>query len=508
MALAYAARHGGLVGAFGKGWQHLGALYGNQARNYLRYGPIATCFAGVVNAECAPPSEWVWYLHHPPALGWTMAACFAALGVCAFSAKVTGVIAALAQVIITYHFVARALSRRAGLAAAFTTAVVPAGAYFSTHGSELGPQAIALVLLALLLDSRARELDPRHPRVTGTAAALAAAALYSWVALPAAATIAVQDALARRWRRVAAIATTAALPFALLFAQTWWITRHRSGAVFGGDLLSAFANRSVGDASWWAAIAPGRVASRFLSHLRFDFTPVGIALALAGALLLVLPRRSATATLAPLRLERAVPPVITLLVLALGYTLPFAQGVLMHRYWLLVALPLVSLLIGTATHVLAAHRTGAWIMSALLAAMAWEGISATLRWQARDATPWYEEVGRVVRNLVPKRALLATLESSSCVLEFYAERRVLANVGDADLPATPEALVAGLSPDVPWFVLTLPPIDAPSVKWQRIPAWLESNAYEATRQHFPGCAQELRLYDLSRRPDGSAYELR
>ena len=46
--------------------------------------------------------------------------------------------------------------------AAPLTAALPAGASFSTHGSELGPIVICFSMLALLLDEHARARDPER----------------------------------------------------------------------------------------------------------------------------------------------------------------------------------------------------------------------------------------------------------------------------------------------------------------------------------------------------------
>jgi len=97
-----------VAGPFGFGWQFLGAFYSKMARNVVDYGPLHARFAMIENALPTTPDHWVVYTHHPPGM-------------------------------------------------ALATAVLPAGAYFSTHRSELGPEAIALALLALLLDERARE---------------------------------------------------------------------------------------------------------------------------------------------------------------------------------------------------------------------------------------------------------------------------------------------------------------------------------------------------------------
>jgi len=36
------------------------------ARNYARYGPLASRFAGVMNSGRVPPELWAIYSHHPP----------------------------------------------------------------------------------------------------------------------------------------------------------------------------------------------------------------------------------------------------------------------------------------------------------------------------------------------------------------------------------------------------------------------------------------------------------
>ena len=73
VAWAALARAAGLFGPFGRGWQNLGAIYGILARNDLRYGFVATHFAGVLNPGPAAPSEWSYYMHHPPGFAWLLA---------------------------------------------------------------------------------------------------------------------------------------------------------------------------------------------------------------------------------------------------------------------------------------------------------------------------------------------------------------------------------------------------------------------------------------------------
>src|SRR5262249_46046569 len=139
---AFVARAGALPGPFGFGWQSLGAFYSRMARNLVEYGPLHARFAMIENVAPTTPDHWEIYSHHPPGMTIATAALMTWLGDGPLAIRWLGIGFALLQVVVTYALVAEALSRRAGLAAAFATAVLPAGAYFSTHGSELGPEAI------------------------------------------------------------------------------------------------------------------------------------------------------------------------------------------------------------------------------------------------------------------------------------------------------------------------------------------------------------------------------
>src|SRR5688572_16437418 len=324
------ARWDGLTGPFGRGWQWLGAFYGMQARNGLRYGLVETAFAGVVNADVAPREEWSWYVHHPPGTLWSMEASFALLGESAFASKLPAFLFGLLQIVATWRLARDALSPRAGLVAALLTAALPAGARFSTHGSELGPAVVALSVAALWLDERARRRDPEAPRSVLVVAAIVAGSLFCWAALTVPAFIAARDALRRRWRRAALFA---ALPVVLLALQLLHV-RLATGSFGGGQegsLLDAFLQSGVkGFRELAATLGPDRLARRLGANVVELFTVPGIALAAAGALLLLARRRIASLRGAPL-----VAPCLGALALVVGYAAPFPGSTLSHSYWLL-----------------------------------------------------------------------------------------------------------------------------------------------------------------------------
>lgn len=492
VAWALAARWPGLVGPFGEGWQHVGAMYALQARNLLRYGPLATMGAGVLNAEVAAPDDWIWYVHHPPGHLWSMAASSVLCGTTAFAAKLPGVMAALLQVVVIHRLVASVLSVRAGLAAALMTAALPAGAYFSTHGSELGPLTMAAGLLALLLDERARARAPDRPAMAGVVAALAVSCLAAWVGVVFAGVIALRDLSGRRFRRALVVAAPAVLVALVVMAQNGWVEWRYGDALQGGSLLESFEGHGM-DGLLRANIDVGFALKKLRGHARFDFTTAGAIAAALGLIgLFVLHWRRTVESRAAGWLA------LRLAAVALGYTVPLLQATLMHRYWLLVALPLVALLVGTAVHLAAVGRVRGIATAMLLLAIAGSATLKVWRAHANDETAWYEEAGRFVREQTPPDAQVFTVEHGSSCLGFYAQRSVNGGVSDALVPDGPPGDEPLLPSAHPWFLIALPPVMPPADPWAGVAAWLD-RWFVPRIAVLDGGRHETRLYDLSER---------
>jgi 4-amino-4-deoxy-L-arabinose transferase-like glycosyltransferase len=488
------ARAAGLFGPFGRGWQNLGAIYGILARNYLRYGFVATHFAGVLAPGPAAPSEWSYYMHHPPGFAWLLAGSMALFGPTAFAVKITGVFAGVVQCVVTYLLVSRVLSRRAGLAAALATAALPAGAYFSTHGSELGPQGMTAVLAAILVDDRSRR-DGRSGTV-GTLVALGVSFLLSWVAVLAALAIALRGAFERRWRRAAVVAATIPLAFALQLLHIRLVTGSFDGGEGGSLFAAAFFHGLPGMAEALPGFDPRLFVGRAWHHLLFLFTIPGLVVAAAGAVAWLFRRR-----IPGLRDRPAGALLATFAIVGFGYVACFPRAMIVHRYWMLVLLPLVSLLSGLLVQALSTSRVGGALALAAVLAAAVDGTCVSVAAHMADRTPYYETFGRTLAELTPAGTTIVTTERFSPILEFYSERRIVGDVGDA-CPGFGRDSKATVAPNA-CAALLEPPIDPPDRRVQELERFLESH-YACREAPLEGLHATLRLFDLGRTIDGAA----
>jgi hypothetical protein len=509
---AVAVRAGSLPGPFGSGWQHLGATYSIIARNHLRYGLLETRFAPVVNAEPAPREEWVHFSHHPPGMGLTTAAAMALLGDRPLAVKLHGLLFSLLQVAVTFALVARALSPHAGLAAALMPAVLPAGAHYATHGSDLGPQAIALALLALLLDERARERDPARPRSGAVLGAAAASLFFGWPALVVVGAIGLRDLLRRDLARAALFFAVVPAAFGLHLLHVRWSTGSFAGDR-GGSLLDSFLGHGVvGATSLFAEVGGERVLSRAWRHAQFLFTDSGLVLAGLGLVALVV-----RAAGDPRARQRLAGPFFGTLALAAGYSIPFARAVLVHRFWLIVALPWIALLIGgLADAVLrlaggtppprTAER-GRTVLSALapvavaagLLLLAIHATRADLAAQDAERTPFYEELGTALRAASAEHEVIHTTEHVNGSLHYYAQRRLRGDLDDRQLSS-----LAAKGAELPLFpgrvAIAQPSFDPQVADCDELLSFLSLH-YEGERIDLPRSGRTLRLFDLSRRPE-------
>jgi len=491
LAWALAARIGSMVGPFGAGWQHLGATFAIMARNFRLYGLGATKLLPVLNPEPAPPEEWVRFAHHPPGMGLSIAATMSVVGDGPLAVKLGGLLFSLLQVGLTYALVKRAISPLAGLVAAFVTAVLPAGAHYATHGSDLGPQAIALALLALLLDERARERDPERPRSFAVLLAAAGSLFFGWPVLVITGVIGLRDLLQRNWKRAALFLGFAPVAFALYTLQLEWATG-RWTSQRGGSLLQAFLGHGLSGAS---AVLPefgGTLfANRIAHHAEFLFTDFGLVLAAIGLVLLALRWRRE-----PSCRPALLGPVLGTAALAFGYSIPFLRAVVVHRFWLIVALPWIALLLGLAADEAWRHRLGRPVALGVLVVLGFFATRADVLAQARERTPFYEELGRAIRTRTRPGELVLTTEHVNGSLDYYAERKLQGDLRDSLLADVHEA-EPPLAPS--WIAIAQPsfdPVDADCDELlERLP-----RHYAGTRIELPESGRTLHLFDLSRRP--------
>jgi len=495
---AFVARAGSLAGPFGFGWQFLGAFYSTMARNLVEYGPLRTHLAMIANAAQTAPEHWNVYGHHPPGMAIATAALIAWFGDGPLPIKILGVAFALLQVVVTYQLVAEALSRRAGLAAAFATAVLPAGAYFSTHGSELGPEAIALALLALLLDERARASDPTRPCSLRVLAAVAGSVFFAWPGLIVAGFIALRDLLGRRYGRAALFGTVIPLAFALhwLHMQIAAAPLAQGGGTQMSLLESLYSHSALGAVDLMRRYTSSQIAVRILGHVRFLFGIPVLILALGGGVIgMAAARRWAAEGALP---RRAWTTLAGLATFAFLYSAPLLQAVVIHRYWLIVALPLVAFLIGVAVHATAVRplACGIWIAVAIAG-----GVWTTrdvMELQRRDRTPYFQELGDVLRAHVPADQIVLTTANDTDCTSYYSRREVRGGYDDRALEQFDRSGLSSGAATSGWFALVEPSIDPSDTSHAKLAAFLNEN-WVGTRYRLEKTGAVVVLFDFSRR---------
>ncbi|MFW6108387.1 MAG: glycosyltransferase family 39 protein [bacterium] len=156
-----------------------GALFSTAARNYLRYGLVATRGGQVTNAGQLTPDRFRFYSHHPPGISLTLAASFALFGETEWAARLVPITFTLAATALLY-LVARELAGRwAGLFAALMFVAQPMVAFYGRMPDHEAPGACFAVLLTWLYLRWAE--DRRRGWLIAMAVAGFVGLWYAWV---------------------------------------------------------------------------------------------------------------------------------------------------------------------------------------------------------------------------------------------------------------------------------------------------------------------------------------
>jgi hypothetical protein len=242
----------------------------------------------------------------------------------------------------------------------------------------------------------------------------------------------------------------------------------------GTSIVEASISHSVaGAAAFVGPYTADQILRRILGHINFLFGVSGVIASACGILLLlslVVNRRwRERAGIRP----SAWAVLLSLTLLAVGYSAPLARAVLVHRYWLLVALPLVSLLCGVLVHATGGSRiaTCSWAIVGVLVGI--DDTRTVIKQQLADRTPYYEELGVTLRDHVPSGQRVITSERFSPCLVFYAEREITGDVGDASLAK----LTATGQEDLPvvsgWLAIVFPPISSADGRCEQLLSFMK-----------------------------------
>jgi 4-amino-4-deoxy-L-arabinose transferase-like glycosyltransferase len=193
----------------------------SSARNFVRHGPVASRFAGVINSGEVPKAEWVIYSHHPPLtplLGMA-AMCFG--GFSEWTGRLVPAMFSIATTVLLF-FIVRA---RAGLRPAAVTAIFYALCPMTLALGDMAEYFNApLVFCGIAaIESYVRWTETGRPVwLTVFAIAFVAGVLSDWPIFYLA-PILCGHALTTRRASLRAIVAAATCSAALFATVAWWV---------------------------------------------------------------------------------------------------------------------------------------------------------------------------------------------------------------------------------------------------------------------------------------------
>lgn len=100
------------------------------ARNFVRYGYLATGFAHVNNVGEVPELEFIYYMHHPPLFSLIVSLFYRVFGDNEWSTRLVSIMISMGAMGLLYVIVKKIWSRRVALFAIFFYAFTPLEAYY------------------------------------------------------------------------------------------------------------------------------------------------------------------------------------------------------------------------------------------------------------------------------------------------------------------------------------------------------------------------------------------
>ena len=133
-----------------------GALFSTAARNYLRYGLLATRGGQVVNAGALTPERFRIHAHHPPGISLLVAAGFAVFGEAEWSARLVAVASTLGAALWVFTIANELSGRLTAFLATLAFVVQPMVAFYGRMPHHHAP-GLFFSLLAVVFYLRWRK---------------------------------------------------------------------------------------------------------------------------------------------------------------------------------------------------------------------------------------------------------------------------------------------------------------------------------------------------------------
>jgi len=425
--LATALRSIGLAAPWGAdNFGTAGAFFSIAARNYFRYGYVATHGVPVVTAE-GPPSPAVYYTHHPPLFELLVSASFRLFGEHEWAARLVPLVFSLVALGLLVHLAARAFGWRVALLTLAIAATLPLDAHLAAHVDVQGSVLLALVLATLAC--------VMHRRYGAAIACFTLAAAVDWPALYLPVLLALAPwpfDFPRPRRFVAGLLAYGAVLFVALSA--WTSDLGSIVALLHGRALSFASDTGVPfDLGGWFRVVVG-------TYLWELCTPLALVAVVVWCVWRV---PTLVRTPHPERLA------LLLLLFGLAHLIVGFQGAYQHEFWttyLRAAVPLVCALLLDRV---AGHAPGGWRRTVVVAGLALTivpGLAGTLRLavsplSARPLGGYApRDLADAIRSCTPAGAGALTSDYSGESAIFYYANRPL-GIGIVDVDALEERLV-------------------------------------------------------------------
>lgn len=410
-----------------RGWA--GAFYGNVAKNFNTFGFSATKGAMVPDINPRDPSEFSYYMDHPPMVGWLLAGSIKALGYHAWAVRIVALACSMGGLVGLYFIIKRACGARRAAYCFVLLSLLPMGVFYGAFADVQGPIVFFFCVLTILSYQWFAE-KPGWGSVFAMLGAFFLAALTDWPAYYLVPILIVHYFLTARrknWKIVLLPVLAAITGVGFLLHQNYVLTGEPS---LGIDvMLGAFLSRFGGPAgaTGFGAAPEHFTAGDWLNRVVFTWLPQYFTLpclVLGGAWTVVV-----LARVAARKASAADSLFLIFLVFGAIHVLLFRQGAYIHRYWSYYLLPAVALgsvmAVTAAAGALFRRKTGTATVVTIVAVLAlasWGAAQSVAL--AKETTRLYSAIGITLAGDIGRDSLLVNDFLERYGMDFYFSNRV------------------------------------------------------------------------------------
>jgi hypothetical protein len=413
-----------------------GASYGVIAQNYLKFGYGATALAPVHRGGDQEPSEFLYYLRHPPLVGLLLSVLFAAFGVSHVVARLPFIVLSVLGLLGTAHLTRKLTCERTALLAALVMAMLPAGAFYGSLVDVQGSLVMGFSVLATCAYLNHMESGKRKWLFLCLGLCVLAA-LTDW---PGYLTLGLIGLHALLFGRRVLLSATAFGLGVLLFLLHLLQTVLATGKLGAGGPQTL--SETLKHHSFYGLVARQGLMGVLLFlrssalHLSSLYTIPGTALALVAPFVAFWHKRGKA-------LDAKWAAVWLLSGMAILHILLFPEAATRHDYWYLYLLPPVSMGIACAVSQILrgdvgvfsrARRASATVV--LVLTVAFGLVQSLLRMEKPE--PFFMPLGQAFKKATSSQDRVLTCEYPHIALVFYSDRWIRGKICDDAFEVDPK----------------------------------------------------------------------